>query len=388
MVTRHLGQLPKELVAHIARFADAPSILALSRTSRTIRAAAYDALVFRDLIITALHATGTIETADILALADRASNDTSTWARYAYAVHQADLIAQMSEDEAQMRGLDMRWLPQLLLVVKHPCVRQIRWEHQAQRGPLINSVGLAFCVAFSSLFETARLSDQAKGGVFAAKHSRHLTSKSLINLSMTALHLRKMLETRMAVWPFNSAASTPYISLPHIENIPLQPLDTTYRLPPPFTLASGSDGDADGSEWQSWLCSHGMALGQSDGPWCGYYTTFNAGMIDPPMKNINFSKQNAEGAGEVPMVAQGGSDGHGTFDIRGHILIQDGWPHFLGHKVYTSGASVAGLEWDWSLIATPFGLFGTWGYRTTPRHNNRQGHVWLWKEDWANSPRG
>jgi hypothetical protein len=101
--------------------------------------------------------------------------------------------------------------------------------------------------------------------------------------------------------------------------------------------------------------------------------------IDPPMINIKFViDDQSDGDGSSQLRAEQFSDGHGMFDITGHMEWKS--LSFRGRKAYTSSfgsLGVANVRWWWKLRLTPFGLIGDW-YDDNER-SIKYGKVWLWR---------
>ena len=196
--------------------------------------------------------------------------------------------------------------------------------------------------------------------------------------------LRPAIQTRLAAWPYNSAAQSPYIQPPRAAHISMNP---GFSPPIPFT---GSRA------WTRWYESYNETLFCTpnyftDGPWVGYYTSFDshARQLDPPMIDINFRVVPTPSwrPDELTLQADGCRDGIGPFSITGGFThSREDWTgevEFTAAKQYRN----ARTRWLWDLRVTPFGFVGFWGTDELGHYPHteikRLGLVWLWKDAWT-----
>jgi hypothetical protein len=165
---------------------------------------------------------------------------------------------------------------------------------------------------------------------------------------------------------------------PSTFNVPMDPIDSTYQLPIPFSSRSTVASKAP-DVWDAWLSRHIERLSHPDqlekGQWCGYYDYDGARSFDPPMLAIHFTVDRSPnlGAGLVRKVRARGHDGIGQFTLEGGVSKQG---YFELRKTYIGAHS-----FDWICLMTPFGIFGSWGALHGNRFH-RSGRVWLWKHEW------
>lgn len=95
---RPLDDLPLEIIAQIAAETDATTILALSRTNRFIRAASYDPIVLRSLLVTASRRLWFDSGIDVEHITHIAAGDAGVWARYGKAIGLVEGLAQGGEE--------------------------------------------------------------------------------------------------------------------------------------------------------------------------------------------------------------------------------------------------------------------------------------------------
>ena len=395
MASVRLDALPKELIAHIACCSDASSVIRLSSTCTTLRAACYDSLVFKSIVLASQRHFWTRGDLDISAIADRAGNDAAAWAKYALADEVAcDRAVKDSSLESPQKFIEC--LPELF-VVKHPFMHEQCW-HRFLRKPLDQKANQVFCLAMAILASDLDMPQVYRGLRMSDDPwmIRDEGSKSFLwALCSMALTLRSGLRTRLAAWPYNNAAVVPHISLPKAWQIPLRPLNDSYGLPLPFSRKAvellGRTTTSFGS-WDSWYHQHNSASARSltDGEWCGYYAHFGvqAAWLDPPMTEICFRVKDGSALSEwnpmeqpfVEVEALNCVDGIDKFDISGTLSFRDRETVFVGQKVYQNSPT----RWDWNCRLTPFGIVGYWGHASAEdgRMSN-YGIVWLWKKEWT-----
>lgn len=396
MALATLDALPKELIAHIACCSDTQSVLQLSRTCKTIRAACYDGLVFKHILLDRQHRFWNPKTLDIEAVANRAGNDPSTWARYALADEVAMEHAGKDCPLAVPQKI-VNCIPELS-VVKHPlmydeCWKHFAWHHLDQKPNQI------FCLALAILASEHDMPQIFKNLNMQAEPylARDDSMKGFLwALCTMALTLRSTLRTRLAAWPYNNNAHVPHIVFPKAPRIPLRPLDDSYSLPLPFSRRAVEllgRSTTSFSSWDSWYDQHNTAFANdlsniTEGVWCGYYVHFGvqAAWLDPPMTEIQIQITDRPADpvdGTIATIeALNCRDGIDTFVINGTLSRREREIVFLGEKRYYNGQA----RWDWDLRLTPFGLVGYWG--ATPAENTRMqryGIVWLWKKEWTDA---
>ena len=110
-----LDRLPGELIAHVACFTNASTVLSLSETCKRLRAASYDVQIFRDLLATSRVAFENSSDINLEAVTARCSHDVKAWARYALADQRAYESA-LKECPLESPESFVRWLPELLVV--------------------------------------------------------------------------------------------------------------------------------------------------------------------------------------------------------------------------------------------------------------------------------
>jgi hypothetical protein len=396
MTLTKLDALPKELIAHIACCSDVESVVQLSVTCKTIRAAAYDSLVFKHILLNRQKQSWKPESLDAEAISERAGSSTTAWARYALADEVAlELSGRECPLEIPQRFVNC--LPELF-AVKHPFMYHDCWK-RFLRKPLDQKSNQIFCLAMAILASEQDM-PQVRRSLQMQNDSRLSRDDSMKGflwaLCTVALTLRTTLRARLAAWPYNNNANIPHITFPRATRIPLRPLDDSYSLPLPFSrraveLLGRSTSSFSG--WDSWFDQHNAAFvhnsaNLTEGRWCGYYVHFGvqAEFLDPPMIEIRF--QLAERQGHQPDIADAiiahiealnCRDGIDTFDIIGDLRWREREIEFRGQKQYHSGAAL----WDWDLRLTPFGLVGYWGSMQDHGRLTRYGIVWLWKKEWS-----
>lgn len=397
MTSTKLDALPKELIAHIACCSDAESVLRLSLSCKTIRAACYDSLVFKHILLNRQQTFWTKGSLDIEAVTGRAENNAAVWARYALA---DEVACELSQRECPLE-VPQRFVSCLpeLFVVKHPFMYDQCWK-RFLRKPLDQKSNQIFCLAIAILasdhdmpqvFRSLRMQDEPY-------LNRDDSMKGFLwALCTIALTLRSTLRARLAAWPYNDAAVVPHISFPTASQVPLRPLDDSYNLPVPFSRRAvellGRSTSSFGG-WDSWYDQHNVAFARNisnftNGTWCGYYVHFGvqAAWLDPPMTEIQFRPQNSSATQldptepvRVDLEALDCVDGIDTFNINGTLEVRDREVVFTGSKEYQSSPT----HWDWDCRLTPFGLVGYWGHiQSEDGRISRYGIVWLWKKEWT-----
>ncbi|KAK5713299.1 hypothetical protein LTR17_017669 [Elasticomyces elasticus] len=386
--------LLSELIAHIASYTDARTALCLTKTSRKIREASYDVLVFQAIIATSKHTSWKRglwyrQSRYLQTIAEVADKDVSIWARYALADHKAhEQRMNTAEVYSSQGGTGTRtWLPELF-VITHPTIFNPNWV----RIPLSSadtSVMNEFCRVLAVLASPDPASDEAFVCSFLSPAVERGTTSSafLMVLSTIALYLRTSIGKRLAAWPYNGAANVPYIQPPQIQQIPIV---TGVRPPLPFS---------ESREWNSWYERYNEGLYTSpdyftEGAWCGYYTGKGntlRGSIDPPMIGIKFQVVPTPEyrPDELSLRATDCRDGQGLFDVTGGFTHsgddETGDIEFTALKQYHNN----GQAWLWDLKLTPFGLVGYWGSDEQQYGDHgefgmaRLGLVWLWKGSWT-----
>ena len=414
MANVRFDTLPAELIAQIAISCNAYSVLQLAATSHKIRTASYDVLVFKQIIERSQATHWQNDYLDIAAIERRCGKDVAAWAHYAL----ADELTISHKQEVQMnsvavaatrvaealnrtrrwpdwaaaaraeghKGILMTWLPELFLV-RHPSILDdFFWNESLETS--INERRV-FCLTISVLatksspeaileLERKLTSPQQQGRlVQGEKMTDHLWT-----LVWTIIQIRNGIKNRLSIWPFDDAARVPHISPPSISGSLLQPFGVNYELPLPFS-----------GKFDEWYQTHIKSMAAEEyittGHWQGYYTYFghfhlaaSARQFDPPMKNIQFTRDSLDGlelvAGSAPnrlyLVAEDCHDGIDSFTVKGSMMKIDGDMRFRGTKTYTHGRNY----WDWDLRMTPFGLVGFWG-RARAQGFRRNGSMWLWK---------
>ena len=397
MAAVKLEALPKELIAHIATCLDASSVVRLSASSTRFRAACYDSLVFKDILLSRQRNLWHQECLDIDAIASRANHDTAAWARYAVADELAWELSQRARPLESSKDF-INYLPELL-IVHHPFVNEECWRLHHFDNPLDQKANLVFCLAMALL----STGDDLSGGFAALRmqDGAYLRIGDYMKVFLWALcdmvlTLRFTLKTRLDAWPYNSAAAAPYMKPPKLSQIPLRPLNDRYSLPAPFSrraIESLGRSTSSFSSFDSWFDLHNYEQFRSqsfwtEGEWCGYYNT-HAGTryawLDPPMTEILFQftggDQHSEAESEAAEVqALNCTDGIDRFDLQGTLSYHNRAVRFKGRKQYRNRPT----HWDWDCRLTPFGLVGFWGKNHV--HDDRllrSGTVWLWKKEWT-----
>lgn len=385
----HLDQLPKELLAQIATHLNTLSVLALSRTSHTLRAATHDPLIYRTLLLNS-HALLSPESAqlNIPALTSRCTANPDQWARYALAHNLA------SNSTPSLTNDPVAYLPALTLIGYPPSCLWFTPEALRLSSILDERPAILFTLTLNILsFGAAQAPPPPQHADAYFQHLDPSESQTYLHaLAKCASDLKAGMRTRQRVWPYNDDARVPFIEPPVPGRIPLAPLNDTYDLPLPF---------APPEVWNRWYRSHCVAMrGDEDfmfgSNWVGYYTydRQQGQSLDPPMMKIHFhvSKRGTEMASardaaprdvekDTWVTADECYDGVGPFSVRGLIRVQEeGEVVFRGEKMYKRAA----VGWSWDLRLTPTGWVGYWGnesLRNSPPH--RMGFVWLWKDEWT-----
>ena len=389
MATSHFETLAKELIANVACYTDASSVLSLSLTSKRLRSASYDSLVFRELLINSQRCQWVESYLDVDAIAARAGNDVETWARYALADQKAWNLSQQGESPLGSPKDDfLHYVPELL-VLKHPFVKDLWWKHLL-REPFDGPPNQLFCLAVASM---ATANDEPPFFKREDPSSDRESARAFLWAFRTiALDIRASLKKRLAAWPYNNAANVPHITTPNIYQIPLHPLSHRYTLPSPFPqhpaklLRLHTVWDPTFGNWDTWYHLHNYEAFKSptyltEGTWCGYYTYLGpqAGQLDPPMTEIRFQLQTLpqRDVERIGIVATNCVDGIARFDLLGSLIrVED------GIKLKARMNYLRRQPWDWDCRLTPFGIVGYWG--TSGQDGlSRQGLVWLWKKEWT-----
>ena len=417
MANVRFDTLPAELIAQIAISCNAYSVLQLAATSHKIRTASYDVLVFKQIIERSQATHWQNDYLDIAAIERRCGKDVAAWAHYAL----ADELTISHKQEVQMnsvavaatrvaealnqskvwrtwaaearaagyRGILMTWLPELFLV-RHPSMNDVFfWDELLDSHSTAVNERYAFCLALSVLGSkySPQTVIQLERKLTSPQHQMKLVLGEQIcdylwTLAWTIIQIRNGIKNRQSIWPFDDAARVPHISPPSISAMPLQPLRDDYDLPLPFS-----------GQFDHWLEDQVKCMAAEEyittGHWQGYYTYFghfhlaaSARQFDPPMKNIQFTRDSLDGlelvASGAPdslyVVAEDCHDGIDSFTVKGSMMKIDGDMRFKGTKTYTHGRNY----WDWNLRMTPFGLVGFWG-RASSQGFRRNGSMWLWK---------
>lgn len=122
---------------------------------------------------------------------------------------------------------------------------------------------------------------------------------------------------------FRQPESTSYlIEPPSALNIPMQPINSTYRLPIPFSPRAEGHNVADA--WETWLTKHVESMSfpvyLEEGQWRGYYDYNGVRVFDRPILDIQFTvHQNLlQGKATVWKIRAQGHDGVGR------LLSKDG----------------------------------------------------------------
>ncbi len=399
MPTR-LDSLPKELIAYIATVSEATTVLKLSATCHKLRAACWDALVFKNLLLASQHNYWQSDSLDVEAIADLAGNDTIVWAKYCIADERARHLVE-DEDSLPSPKTFISYLPDLF-TVKHPFMTSQHWK-DTLRYRLDQGSSQIFCIATTILASNEHLPSLNKSlkleGGWNLRDNTSPTG-SLWGLCMIALIVRRGVKTRLAAWPFNDAAQVPHIHPPTLKQIPMRLVSDKYHLPLPFSRKSiellGKSTSSFGA-WDSWYSLHNVESLKSSnyltkGPWCGYYIRFGddpLGPLNPPMVDINFelvadpgsdAGDNADDSTRQKLRAKDCLDGLDSFEITGTVSWDVYGVTLRARKEYQN----RGHGWDWDCQLTPFGLVGYWGLRNHQMPAlRREGIVWLWREEWT-----
>lgn len=401
MSTSKLESLPQELIAHIATFVEALSIIHLSRTSKTIRSACYNSLTFKEILQRSQRLNWRHISLKLEAIARHAKDDVAIWARYAVADDQAWILAGMKEPLTSRRR-SINFLPELA-VVKHPFLKQRCWS-TATHGPFDYLASHVFSLAMAVLSaDDTTLTNFHDPGDCEYCYPKPRENDpaflsgegSLWTLCSIAITVRTALKTRRSIWPYNEAANVPYIDCPRADRVPLKPLNEAYGLPVPFSHRAEqllSRWIPHSGGWDDWYRQHNHALYSSSsfftsGSWCGYYTYADAYFpVDPPMTRVCFQRErgpsSSPGEGKCRIRADNCVDGAGNFSLRGTL----GWDGSVA-TLTASKQYRAGQIWGWDCRLTPFGVVGHWGV-PRPGQFETHGYVWLWKEEWMSKAGG
>ena len=400
--------LPKELIAHIASFTEPSSALHLSATCQTIRAATWAPLIFKSILIASHHSYWNESSFDLDAIASRAGNDVSIWARFCIADERANTLAKTIPDDPSRIIIEVShplqapkkyvsFLPELL-VVKHPFMGHQCWEAAILCRRDANPSQI-FCLAMTILATNENMLNVISN-LYSAKSDwfphRTDTRAFLWALCNIALWARTQIKQRLAAWPYNYAARVPLIGIPKAVQIPLRPFNEAYNLPVPFSRRAGEllgKPTSSFSAWDSWYQISNYEKFRSaeiyftDGNWCGYYIFFGTPQInigiDSPM-NIKFESSDFELVSNEPLVfnfvARDCVDGMGAFNLTGSITSCENDIKIAAEKRYQNRP----LGCDWDCRLTPFGLVGFWGSLDRERNRmQRDGILWLWKSEWT-----
>lgn len=392
-----LGALPTELIVLVAEHLDLISILQLSATNKPIHTAIHKSLLFRTVLLTSYKQNWTKYTLEIEEITRLALTHPSTWHRFAIADYLA--TSYHSTRSKPTNTSSQTWLPALHLV-QHPCVfYDLANTALPAAQDAMTAASTLFCRIFSVLMipklaprQTINVRDPN------GRDANFATYSILRALEDLVCNVRAALESRNRIWPYNADAQVPYIELPKNEELPIRSMNDTYSLPLPFANRKDSISSAkhdECSDWNHWFHAHSRAMFESDdlltnGSWCGYYTYFRqsslAGHVDPPMKNIAFQivgKTLASSRSEVSLQAVDAYEGSGRFKVSGTMSLVDRAVRFRARKVR------AEQTWYWDCQLTPFGIVGFWGREGMySDSDDRQGTVWLWKEEWTGGDRG
>lgn len=396
----NLHLLPRELISLIATFTDPSSILKLSSTCRTLRAACWDPLVLKAMLISSQETGWSSKSLDIEAISERAGSDATTWAKYCVADERLRLLAQ-DPDSFESQKTFIAFLPELL-VVKHSFVAERNWL-DALRYRLDQNPSQIFCIAMTILATDDSMPSLTKSLKMEGQWNLRANgdpSGFLWSLCMIALTVRVGVRTRLAAWPFNNAARVPHVDIPTVNQIPLRPIGDQYRIPAPFSrraIELLGRSITSFSAWDSWYQLHTVALFHdtkqlTDGLWTGYYIHFGndpLGPLNPPMADIRFEVVAApEGDGAVDVAggrvwrlqANNCVDGVDGFELSATVLCSNYGVNITARKRYVH----QGHGWDWDCRLTPFGIVGYWGLRNPNLSTlRREGIVWLWKTSWT-----
>jgi hypothetical protein len=168
------------------------------------------------------------------------------------------------------------------------------------------------------------------------------------------------------------------IEPPSTLNILMQPMDSTYQLPIPFS--PGADAQRASGAWETWFTKHVQSMSLpvylEEGQWRGYYDYPGVRAFEPPMLEIQFavSQNLLSGNVHVWKIRAQGHDGVGRFTL-------EGWVETLVGRLNLRKTYIGAHSFDWECFMTPFGIFGSWG----TRHGDifhKTGRLWLWKREW------
>lgn len=214
------------------------------------------------------------------------------------------------------------------------------------------------------------------------EHTLEAASNAYIVLAYFVRDLRVKLatETPQRTWDGfvhqNSQSPLSNFAVPNSHSIPFTEF---MDLPLPFTDDSPS----------KFATCHlrkmiNVSFFEDGSEWGGYYSlsfvrfqrTRTEVEFDPPMHNVRFT---AEWCNDVVLRVDGtgGSDGVGTFTLRGTIAADTG--ALSMEKIYANH----GPRWRWVGFLTPFGVIASWG---AGEADSWGGWVWLYKTAW--SPKG
>ncbi|KJX96391.1 hypothetical protein TI39_contig633g00006 [Zymoseptoria brevis] len=376
MAEPRLDALPKELIACIAGYSNARTVLNLGRTCRRIATACDNSLIFKDVLLNSQREHWPGSHLDIDAIATRCGKVVAAWARYAVADQTA---SEVSRDEHPFRSWEryQAWVPELL-AVNHPLAQWSCWRKRLPTDAGEASTTEVYCLAQAVLEDDESTSRQSerRWSIDLAEHDPNLNPDAslrdlLWQFSAMVMKFHKLLKIRRNAWPYNDEAVVPYISLPTMSELRLsRPVNSDRILPLPF---SGMH--------DQWFLEHTRAMVFdpeyfTTGTWCGYYSYSNffmsSEMLDPPTMGIKFRRVETT-SGETQFLGSDGFDGEGPFGVDVVVSATSGGFDIRGQKAYRFGST----RWDWDLKLTPLGLIGYWG--TWDRTFTRKGFLWLWK---------
>lgn len=386
----HLVRLPVELIARIASYTNASTILTLARTNRALRAASYDTVVFKQIIQTSQRDIWELPCLNLEALTACAGDDAQAWARYAIADEKAiSFVRGHAPDTDQVESL--LWAPHLA-VLNHPFLYSTRQKTPRleiySRKPTDHQL-LYQAIAFLANPENIpddkhEFRDDLSDLGSTSAHFSIAQSYSILADIITAWNDDRW--TRRAT---ESAQTRGYhhrpAALPTISELGLfVPSWVQQMPPPPFDGTSAADTPAHRHQWEAWSIDHIRRAFTTATNWHGLYTyRVTDGEIsarkDAMMTNITFCIIDDPAASEdlVAVEAKDCLDSVGRFDLRGRINWVE--KSFVGVKTYLSG-NRPGRTWSWDLKISPFGLHGYYYSPPTGRSVPR-GYIWLWRQD-------
>jgi hypothetical protein len=138
MAPIRLEYLPQEILSRIATSGSAESVLALSKTCRTLQRACYDILVFKAIIQSQRSLWNDPRTLDIPSLSRYIdSQDTQAWARFALADQRATELREkgrwlssvliVKQNEFYLEGFEA-WAPHLFVARRKSTPHTGRWS--------------------------------------------------------------------------------------------------------------------------------------------------------------------------------------------------------------------------------------------------------------------